>query len=138
MKKKVFRLWAVLIAIAFLAAACSMATSGLAIKDAAMQAVKTEKEIAESILFDARVLYNTGHIQKEQFDSIRKSYDELKAAQDVLIDAYAAWLRAPNTENESLYRVNVLRVINIMKVLTGLAAAAGVKVDNGPPPAAGK
>lgn len=92
----------------------------------AKQGIKTEKDIAESILFNARVLLNTQLITLDQYKMIRDAYEKLRKTQDTILDSYILLLRSPTSVNQSKYQLDTLQLIKDIQALTSLAQKFGV------------
>lgn len=90
------------------------------------QGIKTEKDIAESILFNARVLLNTQLITLDQYKMIRDAYEKLRKTQDTILDSYILLLRSPTSVNQSKYQLDTLQLIKDIQALTSLAQKFGV------------
>jgi len=86
------------------------------------------KVTAETLLFDARIAQNQGKITADQFDQVRKVYDQLKVAQDTAINARKAVIMVnnPATQNKAQEALN--QVLAISMQLVNLAQSLGMKV----------
>lgn len=87
------------------------------------------KVAAESLLYDARVLQNKGMITADQFNQVRKVYDQLKQAQDIAIDARKAVISYNTAENKAKATTAMSNVLSLSTQLVGLAQSMGIKVN---------
>lgn len=71
---------------------------------------KATKDVAETVLYDARVAQNNGIITEKQFEEIRAAYDELKEAQDMVIDLRLAYLKNPTDYGQNAIDAQILAV----------------------------
>jgi len=86
------------------------------------------KVAAESLLYDARVLQNKGMITADQFNQVRKVYDQLKQAQDIAIDARKAVITYNTTDNQAKAQAATSSVVSLSTQLIGLAQSMGINV----------
>ena len=71
---------------------------------------KATKDTAETVLYEARVAQNNGIITAEQFGEIRTAYDELRQAQDAVINLRLAHLANPTESGQKAIDAQVLAV----------------------------
>ena len=86
------------------------------------------KVAAESLLYDARVLQNKGMITADQFNQVRKVYDQLKQAQDIAIDARKAVITYNTADNQAKASTAMSSVVSLSTQLIGLAQSMGINV----------
>jgi hypothetical protein len=101
----------------------SAPTSGF---DQFAQGVRTEKEIAETVLFNARVLLNAGMINGSQYQLVRDAYSKLQMTQNALVESYKAMLRNPSGPASGTFQLNAMQLIKDLQTLTQLATRMGV------------
>ncbi len=88
--------------------------------------VQITKETAETVLYQARIMQNKGTLTAIQFDQVRKAYDALKIAQDVVIDARVAYLASESTTNKAALDAALTAVTKELTNLTKVAVDLGV------------
>jgi hypothetical protein len=120
-----------LILLLLLACAAGKQASGngqekTSISDQIKSGMRQEKDIAESILFNARVLLNTGIITPVQYVQVRTAYEKLRKTQNALVDSYVLIMQSPTAANSSAYQLNAMQLIKDIKALTDLAVSLGV------------
>jgi uncharacterized protein YcfL len=84
------------------------------------------KVAAETILFDARVMQNRGTITADQFEQIRKVYDQLKQAQDIAIDAREAMITYETSGSKLRAQVAMEGVLRLSAQMITLAQSMGL------------
>jgi hypothetical protein len=88
--------------------------------------VQITKDTAETVLYQARIMQNKGTLTAIQFDQVRKAYDALKIAQDVVIDARVAYLASESTTNKAALDAALTAVTKELTNLTKVAVDLGV------------
>ncbi len=131
MKKKV-GLWLVtVVAIACIVyglTGCASQT-GTTASSTLKQGMSIAKGVAESILFNARVLQNAGKITETQFNQVRAAYDTLEAGERGLLTSLTTFAQNPTPANQNLYQLDVMKLIRDMQTLTSVAMTLGIKVE---------
>lgn len=62
---------------------------------------QVSKEIAETVLYESRVLQNQGKMDAATFDKVKGIYDKLKVAQDSAINARIAYLKTNSAADQT-------------------------------------
>jgi hypothetical protein len=88
--------------------------------------VQTEKGIAEAVLFNARVLLNTGMITGQQYQAVRDAYSKLQKTQNALVESYKGMLQAPSGPASGQFQLNSLQLIKDLQTLTQLGTSLGL------------
>lgn len=102
----------VAVCIAFAFAACGVKT---------VKGFQASKAIAESVLYESRILFNQGKMDAKTFDAVRASYDKLKTAQDAAINARIAYLKSGlEADKQNLEKWSAV----VAEVVGGLTAIA--------------
>jgi hypothetical protein len=90
------------------------------------QGVQTEKGIAEAVLFNARVLLNTGMINGSQYQLVRDAYVKLQKTQNALVESYKGMIQAPAGPAAGQFQLNALQLIKDLQTLTQLGTRLGL------------
>jgi uncharacterized protein YcfL len=84
------------------------------------------KVTAETILYDARIMQNQGKITAQQFDQIRRVYDQLKLAQDAAIDARKAMIAYDTADSKAKVQAAMDGVLRLSTQMITLAQDIGL------------
>ena len=55
---------------------------------------QVSKAVAETVLYESRLLYNAGKMDSTSFDKVKDMYNKVKVAQDAAINARIAYLKS--------------------------------------------
>lgn len=87
-----------------------------------VQTVEVTQVTAESILKQARIAQNQGKLTDEQFKKVRNTYDKLKMAVDVSIDARIAYLTYQTADTDAQLQAAINGVTGLTVELLSLAS----------------
>ena len=100
------------LAIMFAFAACGAKT---------VKGFQVSKEVAETVLYESRILQNQGKMDAASFEKVRGLYDKWAVAQNAAINARIAYLKSGlETDKANLEKWSAV----VSEVTTGLIAIA--------------
>ena len=84
------------------------------------------KVTAETLLYEARMAQNRAQLTAYQFDQVQKVYDQLRAAQDIAIDARKAMTQFNTVDNQAKAQKAMEAVLALSSRLITLATDIGL------------
>ena len=84
------------------------------------------KVTAETLLYEARMAQNRAQLTAYQFDQVQKVYDQLRAAQDIAIDARKAMIQFNTVDNQAKAQKAMDAVLALSSRLISLATDIGL------------
>lgn len=86
------------------------------------------KEAAVTILYEARLMNNSGKLSDEDFAKVKRAYDSLAAAQNLAIDFRITYLQSKDPADKIQYEAYLRNVPLLLKDLMELATSFGVNI----------
>lgn len=84
------------------------------------------KATAESILYEARILQNSGKLSAADFEKVKRYYDRYKLSQDFIIDTRIALIKSYDATQKLQYDAALRNLPLLLKDLMDLAAGFGI------------
>lgn len=84
------------------------------------------KATAESILYEARIMQNSGKLSTADFEKIKRYYDRYKLSQDFIIDTRIALIRSYDASQKLQYDAALRNLPLLLKDLMDMAAGFGI------------
>lgn len=89
------------------------------------------KVTAEAILYEARVMQNAGKLSDADFQKIKRSYDQYRACQNIVIDTRLSLLKSYNADVKLQYDAALKNLPIMLKDLMDVAAAFNINLGFG-------